>query len=145
MAQKRTFYKVVDKETRYGSNVLMWLDYFAGVCPKQDLNNFINENPWVLKYLRRYEDGAIVRAAKGSVGLFVFDSRHAAQLCMPRYRKRKGIVLAVEGYGYLEEALIISGCANLLKLKEVGWVGSAWMNPPRDTIFLRKLRVLGEV
>ena len=139
--EARTYFKVIDEKTKYGSNA--W-----GFMHRHGEKRFIDtlkECPEYLKFFPKYSPGATITAPKGTVGIFCFASTKSARDFVEKYNKsswpvRSTSIIKVESYSIpLRNVKIIEGAMDISELLR----GSIRrVKPPNGSVLLRKIKVI---
>jgi hypothetical protein len=132
-------YKVVGKENRYGSNYTML--YSDNNMPETGIDMRVFK-----RFFPKYEKGKIVKAIRGSQGIFCFQTKTDAQkfrhTCSENFQKITTII-KVEGIGepnYFPKIIKECGAwlSNLLSYKTT----QAMIEAPMGSISFKSVRVL---
>ena len=141
-------YKVVEKQTRWGSNWMMFKDYLADkeisrlVLVYRIGLNFRKKNP---EFFPRYFRGSVVKAAPKSKGILCFETKqHAENFISDFFLKHRATVVKVQGIGRARRIdSVIRGCG-AVPWHLVTKKGDAlyMMPPPKGTIAFNAVKVL---
>ena len=129
--QRRTLFKVVDKETRRGTNFAI-SKFWAFIY-----------NPSV--YINTYERDTVVRAKEGSLGIFTFKTKKAAREFIERYGSLKHItILRVKpiGKGKTPTEIVLGGSVLNSILDFYSGKFCKKVPPPQGTICYPAVKVL---
>ena len=140
-------YKVVEKGTRFGSNMTINKHVnlnrasFEKLTPdmKRSLKLRMDHKAWFPRYFK----GTTVKMAPGSVGILAFDTRENAEEFKADYGAldEYGKIIKVKVKGkLLPKSQIIRSCSEFAHL--VGIWRQDMVNPPTGTIFCRAVEVL---
>lgn len=136
-------YKVVEKNTRNGSNVAMIKEQFSLSSAYSDFyEKFLKFRKENEQFFPKYLKGTIVKCAEGSVGIICFKDKWYAKDFINNYDAlRKTIIIKVKGINKMKTPVsLVYGCGgtNIINInKEAGM-----MSPPHGTITFKAVEVL---
>ena len=135
-------YKVVEKGTRFGSNVTIDKHENRNITPKERRRITTlrrKHKAWFPRYLKH----TTVKMVRGSIGILAFDAFENADRFKKKYPSlyNHGQIIKVKVKGkLLPEARVILGCSKFEHL--LGMLSSTTAPAPSGTIFCRAVEVL---
>lgn len=137
-------FKLVDKETRFGSNAGMYITH-SGLHNFEEL---LRRIPNLVEYFPNYFFDKVVHAVEGSVGILCFWTyEDAADFARCNIRNtRRFEIIRVEGIGYPSDTgRLANNCGDnprglLDNYARLGYVCS--MGLPKGTVCFKSVRVL---
>jgi hypothetical protein len=132
-------YKVVHKETRYGSNAAIYIK-------QKSIRDFLKlfNYKGLKKYFPKYEKGKIIECVSGSVGLMCFKTLFDCRdfVLLNKIKDSSEIVrVRINKKNVLEDSNILSECGTF-PTKLVDQYKYLSNNPPNGTILVKQLYVM---
>jgi hypothetical protein len=136
-------YKVVEKNTRWGSNWAMFKHSHMKIMPGLHWKKALAFKKEYPKYFPRYFKNYIIKAVPNSPGILCFRYYRHAQLFICRYSwtEIKIIIIKVEGFGIPKDNICVHASCGT-DPRDLIAASDGIVSAPYGTIGFKKVRVL---
>jgi hypothetical protein len=106
-------YKVVDRNTRYGSNYIVYTNKYNKIKELHEkFKGLLQKYPKLKEYFPQYKEGEVIQCVKGSVGLMSLETKEDAKnfIEVSGFNKERVSIIKCEAYGILKTSKVIGKC-----------------------------------